>query len=153
MSKLFDTLTAVGFVAALLLSTVAQAESGVAGTIKSVRGDVRIERGSNVLAATVGAPIRELDRIVTGKDSSTGVTFKDDTLISTGANSTLVINQFAFNSITREGGFEASLLSGAMRFVSGFLAKFSPKRVAINTPTTTIGIRGTDFIVEVSDGD
>ncbi len=140
--------TAMGIVAGALVST-AYAEPTVAGTIKKVSGDVRIERAGKTLAAKVGDGVNEQDRIVTGKSSSVGVTLKDDTLISAGADSQLVVDQFAYNNVTREGGIKATLFKGAMRFISGLIAKRDARAVAVYTPTATIGIRGTDFIVEV----
>lgn len=140
--------TTLGIAAAALVSTV-HAEPGLAGTVKKVSGDVRIECAGKTLAAKVGDGVNEQDRIVTGKSSSVGVTLKDDTLISAGANSQLVVDQFAYNNVTREGGIKATLLKGAMRFISGLIAKRDARAVAVYTPTATIGIRGTDFIVEV----
>lgn len=135
--------------AACALATAVRAEPNVAGTIKKVSGDVRIERAGKTLAAKVGDGVNEQDRIVTGKSSSVGVTLKDDTLISAGADSQLVVDQFAYNNVTREGGIKATLFKGAMRFISGLIAKRDARAVAVYTPTATIGIRGTDFIVEV----
>lgn len=40
------------------------------------------------------------------------------------------------------------LIGGTMRFITGLLGKHSPDRVRISTSTATVGIRGTDFILE-----
>ena len=42
-----------------------------------------------------------------------------------------------------------SLLRGSMRMATGLIAKLQPEQVKVTTPTTVIGVRGTDFIVEV----
>lgn len=42
-----------------------------------------------------------------------------------------------------------NLISGSMRFISGLLGKRNPERIGISTPTAVVGIRGTDFILEV----
>lgn len=42
---------------------------------------------------------------------------------------------------------------GAMRMVSGLIARSDPRQVRINTPTATVGIRGTDVLVDVGDAE
>lgn len=133
----------------VLLAVSAHAATEDSGTIKTMTGEVRIERSGSVLPAKIGDGVKGLDRLVTGKDSSVGITLRDETLISTGANSVLAIDRFAFDSKTREGALETSLLQGTLRFVSGIVAKLRPQAVLVRTPTATIGIRGTDFIVEI----
>ena len=41
-----------------------------------------------------------------------------------------------------------SLLRGSLRMATGLIAKVKPEQVKVTTPTTVIGVRGTDFIVE-----
>ena len=40
------------------------------------------------------------------------------------------------------------LLRGSLRMATGLIAKVKPEQVKVTTPTTVIGVRGTDFIVE-----
>ena len=35
--------------------------------------------------------------------------------------------------------------------VSGKLAAAAPEKVSFRTPTATLGVRGTDFVIEVAD--
>ena len=123
------------------------------GTIKTVRGDVRIERDGKPSEARVGDAVHVSDRIVTGGDGSAGITLKDDTLLTVGANSTLVIERFAFNPTTNEGSLATALLKGTLQFITGLIARANPRAVAVHTPTATLGIRGTEFIVEVPAGE
>jgi hypothetical protein len=41
-----------------------------------------------------------------------------------------------------------SLLRGSLRMATGAIARLKPEQVKVTTPTTVIGVRGTDFIVE-----
>lgn len=41
-----------------------------------------------------------------------------------------------------------ALAKGSLRLVTGLIAKLRPEQVKVTTPTTVIGVRGTDFIVE-----
>lgn len=119
------------------------------GVVKTVKGDVRIERTGNSLRVAVGSEIFENDRIVTGAASSVGITLRDDTLLTEGANSTLQLNNFAFNTTTYDGSLDATIKRGTLAVVDDKLAKANPESVRYSTPTTTLGVRGTEFIIDV----
>lgn len=137
----------IGFSGMLATPAVHGAEP--AGTIKVVKGTVNILRGDEVIEATPGTQVLVQDRLRTGADSSVGVTLKDDALISTGPNSSIAIEKFAFNATTHVGEMLISVLKGTFSMVSGLIVKHSPEAAAVKTPTATIGIRGTEFAVEV----
>ncbi|MEO8856993.1 MAG: FecR domain-containing protein [Burkholderiaceae bacterium] len=120
------------------------------GTAKIVHGDVRVERTGGSVPLHVGDPVQEKDRIVVSAGGSAGITLRDDTRISVGPNSTLVINRFNFDSKTQEGDVDTSILSGTMRYITGLVGRLNPGSVRVATKTATIGVRGTDFIVEVA---
>jgi hypothetical protein len=144
----------LGILAALMLSVqTGHAADESAGVVKNVSGSARIERGGAVLPVLVGTSVQARDRIVTGGDGSVGITLKDDTRLSAGPNSVLALDQFAFNSTTNEGLISLQVLKGTLRSITGLIARQSPTALAVRTPTATIGIRGTDFIVEVPAND
>jgi hypothetical protein len=122
-----------------------------AGIIKTVRGQVMIERGTSHLEVKVGDIVQENDRISVRMASSVGISLSDETLISLGPNSAMVIDRFSFNPVTREGLVETSILKGTCRFVTGLIGWLNPGAIKVTTPTAVIGIRGTDFIIEVHD--
>lgn len=119
------------------------------GTVKTVKGAVHIERAGQNVDAAVGGDVFGSDRIVTGPASSVGITLRDDTLLSEGANSILELNKFAFNTTTYQGTLDATIKRGSLAVVDGKLAKANPESVRYSTPTTTLGVRGTEFIIEV----
>ncbi len=118
------------------------------GTFKSVQGEVTVTRADGRRAAVVGDGIAAMDRLVTGANSAAAVTLKDGTVISLGPDSSLELEQFQFDSTTEEGNLAVRLLRGSLRMVTGLIAKLKPENVRVITPTTVIGVRGTDFIVE-----
>lgn len=137
----------------LLLSLqTAQAEEW-AGTVKLASGETHVERDGQRLALKTGDRVYPGDRLITGKEGRIGVTLRDDTLISASANSQLTIREFSFNPVTHEGGLAVSVLRGVAAMVSGLVAKANPQAMRVSTPTTTIGIRGTEFIIEVESDD
>jgi hypothetical protein len=141
---------------AALLVTFATANVAVAadtiGFVKTVSGTASIVRGGVEKPVSVGAPLYEDDTIKTGKDSSLGVTMKDGTTLSAGPETVILLDQYAYQPKQQQLGFVARVSQGTLDFVSGMLGKLAPESVAIETPTGTIGMRGTHFVVRVAPG-
>ncbi|TMH15282.1 MAG: FecR domain-containing protein, partial [Betaproteobacteria bacterium] len=47
--------------------------------------------------------------------------------------------------------FESSLRKGTLSVVSGKIAKQSPDAMKVKTPSSILGVRGTEFLVRSSD--
>jgi len=121
------------------------------GQVKTAKGTVHVERDGKRLPANVGMPIRQSDALVTGADGSVGVTFSDNSLLSTGPNSVLVVDRYSFDSTTHAGRFDASLKKGTLAVVSGKMVKQSPDAMKVRTPAAIMGVRGTEFVVQVEE--
>jgi hypothetical protein len=134
---------------AALLGLAGSAFAYDAGVIKTMRGQVQIERGGRSLAAGVGDSVQELDRVRSQADSSVGISMQDETLLSLGPNSTLVIDRYAYDPVSREGQVATSILKGTLRYVTGLIGRAHPEAIKVTTENSTIGIRGTEFIVQV----
>lgn len=134
-------------VAALLVTPLAWA-SDLAGTVKVSKGQVLIERDQQQRPAPVGTPIYTNDRVMTGADSSVGITLRDNTLLSAGPNSTLELDKFSFDSTTHEGAIDAKVRRGTLSVISGKIAKASPDAVRFSAPGMTLGVRGTRFVID-----
>jgi hypothetical protein len=81
-----------------------------------------------------------------------GITFADDTKVQVNENSRLVIDDFVYDPKSTKGGkLAVNVAAGTVRYASGQIAKNSPQNVALNTPTATIGVRGTDFTATVDE--
>ena len=138
---------AIGF--AVLAATPSLAQS--VGQIKVSAGSVFVERAGKRLPGPVGTNIEAADSIVTGADGSAGITFVDNSRLSVGPNSTLAITRFKFDQTTHEGGFDSALKRGTLSVVSGKLAKRSPDAMTVSTPSTILGVRGTEFVVKAGE--
>jgi hypothetical protein len=121
------------------------------GEIKTVKGSAHVEREGKKLPASAGMQLRQADTIVTGADGAVGITFLDNSLFSAGPNSVLVINKYRFDTTTHAGEFDASLNKGSLAVVSGKMVKQSPESMRIRTPSSVMGVRGTEFVVRVSE--
>ncbi|QNK69580.1 FecR domain-containing protein [Variovorax sp. PAMC26660] len=141
--------TPIAPVAAPAVAPAATAAELHAGFVKSVRGNVQLLGAAGTTRpANPGDALGAVDRIVTGPDSSAAVVLRDDTTLVVGPSSRLDLKEFHFDGTTHEGGMLVSLLRGSMRMITGLIGKTNPDAVRVETQTATIGIRGTDFIVQ-----
>jgi hypothetical protein len=140
------------FVVALVLGLVPLAALATdIAQFKVAKGAVYLERGGKRFPAYVGTHLQATDVVVTGADGSAGITFVDNSLLSVGPNSVLQIERYAFNSTTHEGVFDTTLSRGTLSMVSGKIAKQSPESVKVRTPSSILGVRGTEFLVRVTE--
>ena len=135
--------------AALGLALSAQAAD--IGMIKVAKGTVEIQRGASKVPAQVGAGLQTSDVVITGADGSAGITFTDNSLVSVGPNSVFAIDKYSFDSTTHAGEFEGNLKQGRLAAVSGKMVKQSPESMRIRTPSAIMGVRGTEFVVQVDE--
>ena len=132
--------------AAVLLATMS-AQANDIGRVKVAKGTVTIERAGKSQPASAGMALQAADIIRTGADGSVGITMSDNSLLSTGPNSTLALQQYAFDPTTHQGKFDAALGRGTLAVVSGKIAKQSPDAMTVRTPAAILGVRGTEFVV------
>ncbi len=119
-----------------------------AGVITVSTGTASIQRSGESSAVQPGTRVLEGDRVVTGADGYVGIAMRDDTHLTLGPGSSIVLDQYAYDSKTRNGNFAASFTKGTMRVITGLIGRNSPEAFAVKTTSATIGIRGTQFLVE-----
>jgi hypothetical protein len=85
--------------------------------------------------------------IETEKDSATKLTFLDETTLTLGPDSAVVLDRFVFDPDPSRASFVMTATQGIFRFASGKLPKNAYR---LHTPAATIGIRGTvlDLTIE-----
>jgi len=124
-----------------------------AGMIKTAKGTAAIEREGKKTPAQAGAALMASDRVVTGADGSVGITLRDETLLAVGPNSNVWLEKYAFDPTSHEGTLDATVKKGTLGVISGKLSKQSPGAVQFRTPTSILGVRGTEFVIDVKDGE
>ena len=132
-------------------ATVVNASDESAGSLRNKKGDVLIERNGNIVKAEDGTPVYPNDNVRTGADGSVGIIFKDNTRIGLGPNSRLDLKKFIFKPAQGQFSMVNKLTKGTGSFVSGKMSKISPESVIIETPTSTIGVRGTTYNIKVNE--
>ncbi len=130
----------------LLLFVPAIAFAGV-GVFTDVTGDTHIQRGELYLAAAPGVEVEEDDILETGNNASAQVEMNDGTLLKLGAASRLLLADYKFDSGGNVVNAGLEVLTGWLRFAVSRL-RSRDSRYTIGTPTMTIGIRGTEGVIE-----
>ncbi len=119
------------------------------GYVKVATGDSTVGHGDVTLPAHPGLPVFVNDTLQTGVDGALGVSFRDNTRVSLGPRTKVLVPAFQFAPAEKRYGFVLRVLVGTMAYISGLTARLSPNAMKIETPTATIGVRGTHFVVRV----
>ena len=120
-------------------------ERSVAGTVSLVEGDVRfLDATLRTRRPRQGDAIYEGEGVVTGSDGEVHLDMQDGGYIGVRPGTRLNIINFKAEG-GKDDSFVLGLLEGSFRAVTGWITKSSGRRAEVQTPTVTIGIRGTDY--------
>jgi hypothetical protein len=151
MSDPVPTLMARGtsFLVALALGAAATMSAGAradAGRIEAVSGEVEILRTSEKpVPARTGFVLQEGDAIRTGADGRADLHMRDDARLAVRPNTRLRLDAYRFEAGDASAGRSIiALVRGALRSITGAIGRNNKDNYRINTPSATIGIRGTD---------
>jgi len=120
------------------------------GQIAESKGDSTIKRDNTAYTGEVGLGLEMNDNVVTA-DGKLRLDFVDDTRVDVTENSRMIIDEFIYDPNTQQGALSMRATLGAVRYASGQIAKNSRQRVNIRTPSATINVRGTDFMMIVDE--
>ena len=148
MKRLLSLCVAVAMVATLVAADPAIAADDHVAIFKNVTGTMRIVRDGVTLDATPGVTLLTSDRVVSGVESTAGIVFKDGTLVTVGPSSEIQIRDYAFEPKDSKYAFGLYLAKGQAIYSSGKIGKLSPESVKVESPTATVGVRGTRFIIK-----
>lgn len=114
------------------------------GRLAEAEGRVEL----NGAPAQAGAELRLGMRVTTEVESRAVLQFADGQIVSLKPGSVYWIKDYQYAGPgAAENRSATELLKGGLRFISGTIAKEKPAAVQVNTPTATIGVRGTEFTV------
>lgn len=146
------TLLRLTWICALCIASLgAHAEDVPIGYVKTLTGNAVIIKGSAEAAAQVGSALHRGDRIRTQANASLGLTLKDNTMMSIGPDTEIGLDDFLYAPASEQLKLGASISRGTLQYVSGIITKLKPEAVTITTPTATIGVRGTRFLIKVDE--
>lgn len=149
LTRLFLFVATVFFLLSISGKAMSASSSPVIATVQKVNGVATIVRHGQTISAKIGLEIWENDTLRTGPVGSIGVMFNDDTLLSLGPGSVLVVDEFVFAPNQGKFSIVIRMLKGTAAYLSGLISKLAPESVHFETPSASIGIRGTKFVVKV----
>ncbi len=119
------------------------------GDALSIANSVLATTGPNIGHLSAGTKIYHNQTIETKDAAAAEFEFSDNTRLAISENSTIVLDKFILDpSDPSVSEMVVTASIGSFRFISGLIKK---DQVVINTPTATIGIRGTAFDLHVTE--
>lgn len=146
MTKLITRSLAAVLFTMMSFSVLADASIG---TIKTLTGDVSIDRGTDKVQAKLGDAIFAMDVITTADKSSVGLLMHDDARISMGPKTVMTMDQFSFDPVSHEGSADVSVKHGTLSVIAGKMTEKTPGALKVRTPAAILAVRGTEFSVKV----
>lgn len=137
--------------ATVMLASLAQADPVPIGYVKNVSGEATVVTAGETHKAVVGTAVHVGSLLKTGPQSSLGVTFKDETVMSFGPNTELTVDEYLYEPGRGKLRMNSKLAKGSLNYVSGVIAKLQPDAVTVKTPSGLIGVRGTQFLLKVEE--
>jgi hypothetical protein len=123
-------------------------DTSVAVTVAYVEGEASLTPAGRDTSQALAEDrvVKKGDRIDTGKDGSVELLLPDESVVRVGPESRVVIREAGYVEVTKKSSNALDLLYGKVRAVVAPLLNAESKFI-IETENTTVGVRGTDFVV------
>jgi len=135
--------------AAPATADTAPASAEPIGNVAALTGTVTVVRNKDSLPLKLRDDIFLNDVVQTAANSSLGITFDDGTTFRLSANAKITIDNYVYEDGGKQNAAIFNIGRGTVGFVAASVAKTGDMK--IDTPTATLGIRGTTGLVEVPD--
>jgi VCBS repeat-containing protein len=127
------------------------AAAAAIGRVEAVSGEATVMRNGVAITLNVGDPVLKGDIVQTGRASTLALTFLDGTAFNLTASARMALNDLVYSEGGSDNQALFSLVQGSISFLAGQIAKTGDMRV--DTPVTTMGIRGTAVLVDILSAD
>jgi|GEM_PF-3196591 len=119
-----------------MATEIGQVDS-LTGTVKATGAD------GTTVDLGVGSSVFQGDTLETSPDGSINIVFLDGTTFSLGSDTTMVLDELIYDPAQNEGSLVTSVVTGTFVFITGEIAGMGDDAMQVETPSGTIGIRGT----------
>jgi len=133
----------------IALAQSTEAQSSSAGTITELVGAASIKHKGNVDTANQGDPVSKGDEITTEPGARLTIELADNSKLSLGESTTLVITESVITNGERKK-VKLTLRTGRLRSLVEKAAFLVPGSFEVRTTNVLAGVRGTDFEVSYS---
>ena len=134
-----------------LIAATAFAWAGpVAGTVTHLSGPLLAKKADGTVKVLARkSEVEQGDTLIAEKGTYAQIRFIDNSEVTLKPDTTFKIDAFAYEAGKPEADSASfSLVKGGLRSITGLLGKRNKEKFSLKTPTATIGIRGTTFIVQ-----
>jgi len=122
------------------------------GTVLMAKGLVTATATDNISRTLAkGGEVRQGDIINTASKSFAVIRMIDKTKLTLKPDTTIAIGEFDITEGKEKGC--VNLVKGGLRTVTGLIGERRPEAFQVDTPIASIGIRGTDFVTRICDGE
>jgi hypothetical protein len=120
------------------------------GSVATLQGAASVTRNNATSTLALRDPVYKNDVLQTNVDGTLGITFDDETTFTLKPNTRLAVDEFVY----QEGGTGNAAIFNVVRGTAAFVAAevAHTGNMKIDTPTSSLGIRGTTGLVEVPEG-
>ena len=136
-----------------LLFLIPQIAAGepIGGIFEQIGTPGNIERTTGEqLTAVLDTDIISMDNVET-QDGRLKIQFVDETLVSMTEHTFIEINEYVYDPDPSKSKMALNFAQGTARFATGRLGLVPRENIQIQTPTASIGVRGTDFTTTVDE--
>lgn len=133
----------------LLIQNIAGAQIGDVFEQTGTPGEI-LRQGGQELTANLNAAIVSMDTVET-ENGRLKIQFVDNTEVSMTEHTIVEINEYVYDPDPNKSKMALNFAQGTARFATGKLGLVPRENIAIQTPTASIGIRGTDFTMSVDE--
>lgn len=124
------------------------------GSVQELSGEAFVTRVDGTQEPlSLGKEIFQGDVITTQEGGAVNIVFEDNTSFAISEDSKLAIDEYVYDPATESGTSNFSVLKGLFVFTSGLIGRDDPDDVMIDTPSGSIGIRGTIIMGDVDKGE
>lgn len=135
------------FIALAVVASGACAQAEHIAIFKSVDGRIDIVRAGQTASAASGDKLFISDQLKSSDGASAGIVFKDGTLLTVGPSTDIRLRDYAYQPKEAKYAFSLYLDKGSAIYSSGQIGKLAPQAVKVDSPTASVGVRGTRFII------
>lgn len=135
------------FFALALVAGGACADAEHIAIFKNVDGRVDVVRAGQTASAQSGDKLFISDQLKSSAGASAGVVFLDGTLLTVGPSTHISLRDYAYQPKEAKYAFSLYLDKGSAIYSSGQIGKLAPQTVKVDSPTASVGVRGTRFII------
>ena len=137
------------FFSCAALITIASAAWGeVVGTVAVVEGDAEIGREGLWTVGSAGTAVAIGDQLRTGRPGRMRIVFRDDSVLSLGEDSTLVVDEQVFDPGAAGAHSLFHLVAGTIKAVVSPYYSTAGSTYEVKTETAVAGVRGTEFVID-----